>query len=273
MKCPHCGYEVAESTKKCPICFNTIEVNKTESPPNTQMIGMEGSVQPRVVVVNTSPTVKVVEPVKKKNETFFIVVIIVGVIVLGVLILSMLFGKDKNKDKNKTTITTSTKYVEPSKNIGYRSTYNYPLHIGETTLASIYNEKTKTYTDVDVLGVKFSSKEEALGIASMNALETLKEGFEWNSFTYEVHLNDLKKLDSKGISPVLNAKFFKWNGCEFVTYNEINYFINIQSIYNGKNIFNEEKATIQLLYQLPIDESEYSICLGYYDETMGCFSK
>lgn len=62
MKCPHCGYEVVESAKKCPICFNTIEVNKTESPPNIQRTGNENSVQPRVVVVNTSPT-------RKSNRT------------------------------------------------------------------------------------------------------------------------------------------------------------------------------------------------------------
>ena len=217
--------------------------------------------------------VKRIKKEKKKADLFFIIVIGIGLIVLAVLVGVMLLGDDIKKEVPSTKYTTTTTTSVPSDNLGYRSTFNYPMSIGNTTLASIYDSDKKVYTNVDVMGIRFIKGVEASELAKVYATETLNEGFEWLGFEYKVTLNDLKYLNDNTINPVLESKIYKWDGCDFINFNGKNYFLNIVSIYKGNEIKNKESATIKVLYQLPVGQKNYSICFGNIDETLGCFSE
>lgn len=209
---------------------------------------------------------------KKKDEMFFMAVIIIGCFVLTALIFVMIY---KNSEKtsegadNKVTKTT-TKLI--SNNTGIRSTFNYPLYTGNTALASYYDKENKKYTEVDVLGSRFINGTEANELANIYAKEPLNEGFEWVGFEYKITFNDLEYLKDQAISPIIESKIYRWNGCDFFNYNSKNYMINITSIYEGDNIKNKESATVKVLFQVPAGEKQYSICFGNIDKTIGCFA-
>lgn len=290
MKCPKCHYEVADSTIMCPVCFSKIH----DGSPNTLITdniqnneGESKPVQVKQVVVKTintntvtsekTPEVKKSNKkiIRKKTDYFFIGVILVGVIIL-ICFAIYLFNKDNNNNKgnNISTKTTTTVDLGPfSENLGYHSTFNYPMNVGEITLASIYDKEKEIYTDVDVKGIRFIEGLDATLLASTYAKEPLNVEFEWIGFEYTVTLNDLEYLGDRTINPVLNPKIYKWNGCDFINYNDHNYILNVVSIYDGGNIKNKESATIKVLYQLPIGQREYSVCFGDKKHTMGCFSK
>ena len=276
MKCPSCSNELPDLTIVCPFCNTYL----TKPQPNTYKpkgestsLNSEEQIFKKIIISNNAPN-DLNESVKeKKDNLFFIMVIIIGLVILASIILLMFINPlKKNKGEVTTTKTTTTEVSVASNNKGYKSTYNYPLEVGKVTLASIYDDTTKKYTDVDVTGIRFIKGTEALELANLYSKEILNSGFEWNAFEYKVNFNDLSYLNENKISPVLNAEIYKWNGSNFITYNGVNYFLNITTIYLGDYIKNNEEATIKILYQLPINEQEYSICFGEIDKTFGCFA-
>lgn len=294
MKCPNCHNDVADSSLVCPICFTKVHDGSQNAFSQPSIQGNE-SVEPQVVVkqvvvktVNTNKEQEVVHEaqgvstqkegkkvVRKKTDAFFLGVIIVGVVILIGLII-FLFFKNQDKEKvntTKKTIPTTVDATPLTNNKGYRSTFNYPLSIGEVTLANVHDKETGIDTQVDVKGIRFIEGSELLELATLYSTENLNVEFEWVGFEYEVSFNDLEYLGDRTISPVLNAKVYKWNGCDFVNYNGKNYILNVKSIYDGPNIKNNQSATIKVLFQMPMGYSEYSICFGDYNKTMGCFSK
>ncbi|MDE5630114.1 MAG: hypothetical protein K2I70_00790, partial [Bacilli bacterium] len=207
---------------------------------------------------------------------FFIVVIIFGVAVL-LLIAVMMMINPKKSTTTKTTKRVMTTQEIPSlaetKNIGNRSSFNYPMYVGNTTVASFFDQSTKGYTDVDVTGLRFFTGVEAQELANSYGNEQLKEGFTWFGFEYKVQLNDLDYLNGRKVNPALNAKFYKYNGCDFIVFNEHNYLINVITATNEQQITNGQSAVVKVIYQLPASEGEYSICLGYLGNSIGCFTK
>lgn len=230
------------------------------------------SVTETVGTINEEET-KRIKNDKKKSDMFFVTVIGLGLIVLAVLVGVIFFGDDIKKDKTPPKYPTTTTTSVPSDNIGYRSTFNYPMNVGNTTLASIYDKDKKISTNVDVTGIRFIKGVEAEELAKAYATENLNEGFEWLGFEYKVTLNDLKYLKDKTINPVLKSKIYKWDGCDFINFNGKNYFLNMVSIYKGNEIKNKESATIKVIYQLPVGQESYSVCFGDIEETLGCFSE
>lgn len=209
---------------------------------------------------------------KKKDEIFFMAVIIIGCFVLIALIFVMIYKNSEktNEGTNKNTTKTTTKLV--SNNTGIRSTFNYPLYPGNIALASFYDKENKRFTEVDILGSRFITGTEINELASIYAKEPLNEGFEWVGFEYKISFNDLEYLKDKAINPIIESKVYRWNGCDFFNFNSKNYMINITSIYEGENIKNKESATIKVLFQVPAGEKQYSICFGNIDKTIGCFA-
>lgn len=179
--------------------------------------------------------------------------------------------KDENEMSTTTTQTTTSVNIVPTKNKGSNSTLSYPLSLGQVTLASIYDEKYKKYTDVDVTALRYLSSEEATILADENSNRELIEGFRWHGFEYRVQLNDLDYLQNDGISPLLNSKIYNLDGSDFVNVNGVNYRLVTTPIIDGDKIHNNESAVVKLIYQIPIDKSDFVICFGYYKETMGCF--
>lgn len=293
MKCPNCHNDVADSSLICPICFTKVHDGSpsTLDSPSVQPSEPSKPVVVKQVVVKTVKTnndevvmhedhKEVIQNkpeefkiIRKKTDYFFLGVILMGVVVLVILMI-WLFDKNKGKPITNTTTTTTSLITGPvSGNVGYRSNFNYPLAVGQITVANIYDEYAKVDSIVDVTGLRFIEGDEAIELATLYSSDNLNEGFEWLGFEYKVTFNDLSYLGDRTISPVLDAKIYKWNGCDFINYNGKNYILNVISIYDGGNIKNNENATVKVLYQLPVGQSEYSICFGDYNKTMGCFSK
>lgn len=254
-----------------PISSNNInnQVNNNEmGPTNVNMVNTVG-------IVNNEYEINK-EKQRQKENIFFMAVIVIGFIVLIVIAVVMLVNPKKSTS-SATTSRVNTTYEIPAlaetKNVGSRSSFNYPMFVGNTTVASYFDQTTKQYTDVDVTGLRFFSGVEASELAANYAKEELKEGFTWYGFEYKVQLNDLTYLNGTKINPILNAKFYKYNGCDFITYNEHNYLITVTSATSNLSITNGESAQVKVIYQLPESESDYSICLGYLDNAIGCFTK
>ena len=227
----------------------------------------------RVAIELVDKKIEKVKLIRKKSDYFFLGVIGIGSLILIMFAIS-LFVKDDTPLLNNTTTTTTTRLVGPfTENQGFHSSFNYPMKAGNTTLASIYDIDTDKYTDVDVTGIRFISGDEAISMASTHAIEALNPEFEWLGFEYKVTLNDLDYLGDKVINPVLIPKIYKWNGCDFVNHNDKNYILNIVSIYSGGHIQNKQSATVKVLYQMPVGMSDYSLCFGKYEQTLGCFSR
>ena len=210
-----------------------------------------------------------------KSQWFFIIVIVVGIIIIaGIILWYSLRDNTRNSDTPSTSTTTTTENTTSNQtlNEGVNSTYNYPLRIGDVGIAALYDEKTEKYSNVDVVGESFITGNEAAALARSQNLESI-DGFEWKGLVYEVRLNDLSYLNGASISPLLDAKLYKWSGREFIIYNNNHYFADLVSIYNGGEITNSERAQITVVYQVPIGEDEYSICLGDTTATMSCFSE
>lgn len=216
------------------------------------------------------------EKQRQRENLFFIVVIIFGVAILLLIAIVMMVNPKKSSSSATTTRVNTTREIPSlaeTKNVGGRSSFNYPMYINNTTVASYFDQATKQYTDVDVTGIRFFSGVEAQELATHYAKEQLHEGFTWFGFEYKVQLNDLTYLKGNKINPALNAKFYKYNGCDFITYNEHNYLITVTTAAQGLSITNGESAVIKVIYQVPADENDYSICLGYLDNSIGCFTK
>ncbi len=206
------------------------------------------------------------------SDKFFIGIIVVGVLVLALLIINRTFDKDHKVVATESSTTENTTSKKATFNIGERSTYDYPLSVGGTTLATLYDSEADVYTDVDVTAVRFIEAPEAMTIAQ-NQGATLHDGFEWQGFVYEIKLNDLEYLKDHAVSPILNAKLYKWGGNDYFIYEGHHYFIDVKTVYNSIKIKNKETAAITVYYEVPIGETEYSICLGNELHTLGCFSK
>lgn len=216
------------------------------------------------------------EKQRQRENLFFIVVIIFGVAILLLIAVVMMVNPKKSNSSPTTSRVNTTQEIPPlaeTKNVGGRSSFNYPIYINNTTVASYFDQTTKQYTDVDVTGIRFFTGVEAQELATHYSKEQLHEGFTWFGFEYKVQLNDLNYLNGKKINPALNAKFYKYNGCDFITYNEHNYLITVTTATQGLSIKNGESAVIKVIYQIPADEKDYSICLGYLDNSIGCFTK
>lgn len=228
-----------------------------------------------VGVVNEEYT-KDKEKQRQRENLFFIVVIIFGVGVLLLIAIMMMINPKKSTSSKMTTGTRTTMEIPSlaeTKNVGNRSSFNYPMYIGNTTVASFFDQNTKAYTDVDVTGVRFFTGVEAQELANAYGKEQLREGFTWFGFEYRVQLNDLNYLNGRKVSPALNAKFYKYNGCDFIIFNEHNYLINVTTVSESAQITNGESAVVKVIYQIPASEGEYSICLGYLGNSIGCFTQ
>ncbi len=140
-------------------------------------------------------------------------------------------------------------------------------------MATFFDQGTNTYTDVDVTGLRFITGVEAQELANAYGKEQLREGFTWYGFEYKVQFNDLTYLNGKKVNPALNAKFYKFNGCDFITFEEHNYLINVFTASSNQQITNGESTVVKVVYQLPESEGDYSICLGYLGNSLGCFTK
>ena len=204
---------------------------------------------------------------KKINyaNLFFITVIVVGSIVFFMLCLQLI---NKNKNKHEEMITTTKSiFKEPSKNAGiYKSFYN-PAHVGETVIATFYDEKNNKYTDVDITGISYLSDEEAKEYAD----STLKEGFSWYGFEYKIKFNDLNYLN-ESINPVIKTAIYNEIGYNLLTFNGHNYVPEVKVIYDNHLIKNGESASIKIIYQYPTTK-DHEICFGYDDKKLSCFSK
>ncbi len=243
-------------------------VNQTSEPANVNVVNTIGSVNEEYVENK--------EKQRQRENLFFIVVIIFGVAVLLLIAVMMMINPKKNTSTKTTTgirTTSAPPSMPATKNVGNRSSFNYPMYIGNTTVASFFDQNTKTYTDVDVTGLRFITGVEAQELANAYSKEQLKEGFTWFGFEYKVQLNDLTYLNGKKVNPSLNAKFYKYNGCDFVIFNEHNYLINVTTASPEQQITNGQSAVVKVVYQLPASESEYSICLGHLGNSIGCFTK
>ena len=248
---------------------NTQNMNQQSEPANVAMVNTVGEVNDEYTQDK--------EKQRQRENLFFIVVIIFGVaILLLIAVVMMINPKKSTSTKTSTTRFTTTQEVPSvaeTKNIGGRSSFNYPMYVGNTTVASFFDQGTKNYTDVDVTGLRFFAGVEAQELANTYAKEQLREGFMWFGFEYKVQLNDLTYLNGKKVNPALNAKFYKFNGCDFIVYNEHNYLINVVTASENSQITNGESAVVKVIYQLPTTENEYSICLGYLGNSIGCFTK
>ena len=204
---------------------------------------------------------------KKINyaNLFFITVIVVGSIVFFMLCLQLI---NKNKNKHEEMITTTKSiFKEPSKNVGiYKSFYN-PAHIGETVIATFYDEKNNKYTDVDITGIRYLSDEEVKEYAD----STLTEGFSWYGFEYKIKFNDLNYLN-ESINPVIKTAIYNEIGYNLLTFNGHNYVPEVKVIYDNHLIKNGESASIKIIYQYPTTK-DHEICFGYDDKKLSCFSK
>ncbi|MBD9114238.1 hypothetical protein EGP95_00465 [bacterium] len=204
---------------------------------------------------------------KKINyaNLFFITVIVVGSIVFFMLCLQLI---NKNKNKHEEMITTTKSiFKESSKNVGiYKSFYN-PAHVGETVIATFYDEKNNKYTDVDITGIRYLSDEEVKEYAD----STLKEGFSWYGFEYKIKFNDLNYLN-ESINPVIKTAIYNEIGYNLLTFNGHNYVPEVKVIYDNHLIKNGESASIKIIYQYPTTK-DHEICFGYDDKKLSCFSK
>ncbi|MDE6142259.1 MAG: hypothetical protein K2G03_06610, partial [Bacilli bacterium] len=260
------GVGVGGVNNQMPITSPTMgqSVNISNEPTNVNVLDTVGVVDEKYVQDK--------EKQRQKENIFFIVVIIFGVAVL-LLIAVMMMINPKKSTTTKTTKRVMTTQEIPSlaetKNIGNRSSFNYPMYVGNTTVASFFDQSTKGYTDVDVTGLRFFTGVEAQELANSYGNEQLKEGFTWFGFEYKVQLNDLDYLNGRKVNPALNAKFYKYNGCDFIVFNEHNYLINVITATNEQQITNGQSAVVKVIYQLPASEGEYSICLGYLGNSIG----
>ena len=248
--------------------MNMQNTNQQSEPTNVAMVNTVG-------VVNDEYK-QDKEKQRQRENLFFIVVIIFGVAILLLIAVVMMVNPKKSSSTKTTSRITTTQEVPSlaeTKNIGNRSSFNYPMYVGNTTVASFFDQGTKNYTDVDVTGLRFFTGVEAQELANTYGKEQLREGFAWYGFEYKVQLNDLTYLNGKKVNPALNAKFYKYNGCDFIVYNEHNYLINVVTASEASQITNGESSVVKVIYQLPATESEYSICLGYLGESIGCFTK
>lgn len=196
---------------------------------------------------------------------FFITVIVVGSIVFFILCLQLI-TKNKNKDED---ITTTTKAItkETSKNVGlYKSFYN-SAHVGETVIATFYDETNDKYTDVDITGIRYLSNDEIKEYIDV----PLKDGFSWYGFEYKIKFNDLNYL-TEAINPVIRTAIYNDIGYNLLTYNGHNYIPEVKTIYDNHLIKNDESANIKIIYQYP-STKDHEICFGYDDKKLSCFSK
>lgn len=204
---------------------------------------------------------------KKINyaNLFFITVIVVGSIVFFMLCLQLI---NKNKNKHEEMITTTKSiFKKPSKNVGiYKSFYN-PAHVGETVIATFYDENNNKYTDVDITGISYLTDEEV----KEHADSTLKEGFSWYGFEYKIKFNDLNYLN-ESINPVIKTAIYNEIGYNLLTFNGHNYVPEVKTIYDNHLIKNGESASIKIIYQYPTTK-DHEICFGYDDKKLSCFSK
>lgn len=266
MKCPNCGNEISDSLLVCPLCKSNINFNNA----NQRIVRINTQVVPTKVVV---PTVdKDVENNKKGRHLFFKATIIIGLFIFCILLIKLLIPSNSNEDDVTKTTTTTVNSIN-SLNIGTRSTYSFPVSIGRTTLATLYDKKNDKYTDVDVSGVRYIVNEELNDlIINYASMEPLIEGFYWYGFEYNVKLNDLTYLKDNSISPLLDATIYQLNGNDFFLVGEHYYKIKVTSIYTGVDIKNGETASVKIIFQVPF-EQDFSICLGLRNKTMGCFKR
>ncbi len=251
-----------------------VPVSPVVNPVNqgSQVVSPINTPAPNVIMINNQEEKKKI----KKEDIFFGAVSVIGLILFIIIAVSLLTGNKNNGGGSNAVAHKGNVYdqtIIQTDNVGNRSTFNYPMYVGDTTLASIFDTLNQQYVDVDVKGIRFIEGTEAEELAKNYAKEPLIEGFTWYAFEYQVKFNDLKTLTGTGISPVLNSKVYLWSGCDFVTYNEKNYSLNSYTAYSGGPIANTQSATIKVVYQMPASEEEYSICFGYLEKTMGCFAK
>lgn len=212
--------------------------------------------------------------IKKHHYIFFKIIIILDIIIIGLLIAFIFYDKKSNHNKggitNKTkTTTTHTSLITNNK--GIHSTFAYPTSIGKITLASIYDNDNKKYTDVDIRVDRLLSMEEINNIVLANNILKDNQDFIYKGIEYTVNFNDLTYLN-KPILPILNSAIYQNDGNDYITYKKVKYEIKMYNIYNGNKISNNESATIKVIYSIPSNLSNYSICFGYYNETLGCVS-
>lgn len=211
----------------------------------------------------------------KVEDLFFSGVSAIGLIILVILIVS-LFKNNKAMDEKRLATKQGNIYdqtIIETNNVGNRSSFNAPMKIGNTTLASVYDSLNQLYVDVDVTGLRFIEGVEAEELAKNYSTDTLNNGFAWYGLEYRVNFNDLKQLEGRGINPVLNSKLYLWNGSDYIVYNEKKNELKTYDVYSGSTITNNQSAIIKVIYQIPIEEKEYSVCFGYLEKTLGCFSR
>lgn len=252
---------------------------------NDTVVNVPQNINNSQVVNNNSnlpPTVDVGKPVDvipvAKDRIFFMCVIIVGSIVLLIISFMLILGNNrkniidtelKSPPSNITNRVNNTTSV--SRNIGGRSSFVSPVHIGTTTIASIHNSINNKYYDVDVYGIRFITGIEATQLGeSFN--QKPSDSFIYEGFEYRVKFNDLNDITTP-ISPVLDAKIYRLMGTDQFNVDGEPYVVKVQSIYDGGNIMNGNEAVIKVIYSVPTYADNYSVCLGIREHNMGCFTK
>lgn len=269
MKCPNCQRDIFATSVICPYCRTQVQERISEKV-MVSSNGEETNIQPELL----NEKQKKVKKTKKMFHPSKYEITLIAIIIIGIgIIVGLLFGKKNNYDNNNKTLTTTTTepLIKHTDNKGMLSSITEPTTFGTLTLASIYNPEDKKYYDVDLYGVRFIDNVEATTLAS-ELNYTSKQNEFWYGLVYQVTFNDLKAL-KKGISPVLKPGFYLSDGKPFITINKQNYYIDFKTIYNNKEIKNNEQATITVLYQIPEFHEKYSICFGEEYHTLGCFSR
>lgn len=257
---------------------NQINNNKT-------LTSLPQNISTTNTIVNNSnlpPTVEMAKTVNivpvAKDRIFFMCVIIVGSIILLIISFMLILGNNRKniinaelKPNELNTTKKQTTTTKISKNIGVRSSFVSPVHIGDTTIASLYSSINNKYYDVDVYGIRFITGIEATQLGeSFNKKPS--DSFIYEGFEYRVKLNDMDDL-SIPINPVLEAKIYRLIGTDRFNVDNETYVIKVQSIYDGGDIMNGNEAIIKVIYSIPTYADNYSICLGNKDNNIGCFTK
>lgn len=194
------------------------------------------------------------------NQPIFLFIIVLSIILIALVAILLVRDDVKyNKKYSTTKITTKS-----SNNKGIKTDLFNHAEIGETLIASYYDGKK--YYDVDVTGIKYIEG------AELNKYNyTPKDGFIGYGLIYKVAFNDLK--NQVNLNPVLNSMFISNDGENFVLYNEKNIQIETINYYQGPKIKNGESAEVVVLYSVPSEKKDYSICLGYIDKSLACIKK
>lgn len=259
MKCPYCDSEIEDNIPICPHCMAELHKNVKVVQINTSGLNKEANIQ--------------VENKSKSYTKYYVIIGIMTVILLSLVGLIAFKMKPEKKDEDVTKETKTTSVVEKNMtlNKGVFSGKENPLSFGNMTIASLYDKEADEAKFVDVMITRYLSDAEVAGILANNN-QILNEGFTFVGVEYNVYFHDHAYLEGRTLSPVLDVSILEnklFN--DYFLINGHYYRNDVISAYDGPNIKNEESATVQIVYQVPISE-KYYICFGSDSSSLGCFT-